>query len=124
MTDGKEVYVDWAIEDLNRLRGSYLDLVEEVGGEADAIKDIHRVAGDIAGQGGNYNFPLMSKVASLLKRFVDGKTQLDSLGREVVRLHVEALQTVITAKITGDGGAPGKQVLSGLKKVVEKVSKR
>jgi len=118
-----EVYVDWAIEDLNRLRGSYLDLIEGEGVESENIEDIHRVAGDIAGQGGNYNFPLMSKVAGLLKTFVKDRTELNDLGREVVRLHFEALQTVINAKIVGDGGAAGKEVLAGLEKVIKKVSK-
>ena len=122
MAEQETVYVDWAVEDLNRLRGSYLDLIEGLDDEAEMIQDIGRVAGDISGQGGNYDFPLMSKVAGLLKNFVKGKTTLSELEREVVRLHYEALQTVINAKITGDGGAAGKEVLSGLKKVIKKVS--
>ena len=120
--EAEEVYVDWAIEDLNRLRGSYLDLVEGIDDEIETIKDIKRVSEDIAAQGGNYNFPLMARISTLLHNFVKDKIHLDDLGQEVVRLHVEALQTVIKAKVVGDGGALGRELVAGLVKVIKKVN--
>jgi len=120
--EGEDVYVDWAIEDLNRLRGAYLDLVDAKGKNASYLKEIGKVSGDIEGQGGNYDFPLMTKIGHSLGVFVKDKTELDDLSMEVVRLHVEALQTVIKHAIVGEGGPVGIELVKGLDKVIKKVS--
>ncbi len=121
MEEAETVYVEWAIEDLNRLRGAYLDLVDEKGQKAKTIRELEKVAADISGQGGNYDFPMMTGIGSLLVKFVHGKEVLSPIEIEVIRLHVEALQTVIKEKIVGDGGEQGKKLLAGLEKVIKKI---
>ncbi|MCW9034256.1 MAG: hypothetical protein OQK35_06440 [Alphaproteobacteria bacterium] len=122
MEETETVYVDWAIEDLNRLRGSYLDLIDEKGQKTATVRELEKVAHDIEGQGGNYDFPLMTSIGSLLGKFAHEKDTLNQLDIEVVRLHVEALQTVIKGKIVGDGGEQGRKLVEGLEKVIKKIS--
>ncbi len=51
-----------------------------------------------------------------------GSAGVSAAQLDVVKMHVEAMRLVITQKMEGDGGAVGKQLLTGLGLVIKKVT--
>ena len=119
-----EDYLKWAKEDLMRLAKAFAVLKTSNGESPDTpaqLDAIFAVSHDIKGQGGSFDFQLMTIVGNQLCRFIEqlnGKADASAI--EVIELHVNALQAVMAHKLKGDGGAIGKKFLSGLEQVIAK----
>ena len=116
-----EDYVKWAKEDLIRLAKAFAPLKAGQGDAAKNLTAIFEVAHDIKGQGGSFDFQLMTFIGNQLCRFIEslnGKAEAPEI--EVIELHVNALQVVMSQKLKNDGGAVGKALLTGLEKVIAK----
>ncbi|MDP6430383.1 MAG: Hpt domain-containing protein [Rhodospirillales bacterium] len=116
-------YIDWAKEDIKRLESIFNDLKSGSGDADKAITDIFQISHDIKGQGGSFDFPLMTIIGGQLCAYIEKRKEAVDAGvLEVIGLHINALQLVISQNLTGDGGAVGDQLLTGLEKVIEKRS--
>jgi chemotaxis protein histidine kinase CheA len=122
-----------------RLSGDYLELVEHDLDRLQAAFDAFRrepaewrrnaeavfqVAHDIKGQGGSFDFPLMTIIGDSLCRLLE---RISSGGPEVVdviAVHIEAMRLVISQRMTGNGGPAGTKLLRGLEMVNAKVAGR
>ncbi len=64
----------------------------------------------------------MTFVGNQLFRFIEkiDKENAGPLELEVIDLHINAMQMVLSQKLTGDGGEIGTQLLNGLEKVIAK----
>ena len=119
-----EDYLKWAKEDLLRLAKAFATLKASGGKSPDTaaqLDAIFSVSHDIKGQGGSFDFQLMTIVGNQLCRFIEnlnGKADANAI--EVIELHVGALQAVMANKLKGDGGDIGKKFLSGLEQVIAK----
>jgi chemotaxis protein histidine kinase CheA len=111
----RERYLVWATADLAALRA----LVEQAGRlgapeRGPAAHDIFRRAHDIKGQGGSFNYPLMTRIGGALCRLLKERPELDDDALAVVLAHVEAMETVVVRRLEGDGGEVGTALLAGL----------
>ena len=120
-----EDYLKWAKDDLARLAKAFAVLKAAGGGQdaetAAQLEAIFAVSHDIKGQGGSFDYQLMTIVGNQLCRFIEnlgGKADANAI--EVIELHVNALQAVMAHKLKGDGGAIGKKFLTGLEQVIAK----
>lgn len=120
-----EDYLKWAKDDLARLAKAFSVLKAAGGGQsaetAAQLESIFSISHDIKGQGGSFDFQLMTVVGNQLCRFIEnlgGKADASAI--EVIELHVNALQAVMAHKLKGDGGAIGKKFLAGLEQVIAK----
>jgi chemotaxis protein histidine kinase CheA len=119
-----EDYLKWAKDDLGRLAKAFAALKASGGQTADTaqlLEAIFAVSHDIKGQGGSFDYQLMTIVGNQLCRFIEnlaGKADANAI--EVIELHVNALQAVMAHKLKGDGGAIGKKFLTGLEQVIAK----
>ncbi|NQV56397.1 MAG: Hpt domain-containing protein [Rhodospirillales bacterium] len=114
-------YVDWAKDDVKKIEAVFQLLKTGKGDAGENLNDVFQIAHDIKGQGGSFDFPLMTVIASHLCRFIenlDGKTNKVSI--EIIGLHINSLNLVISRGLKGDGGLAGDQLLSGIEKVLEK----
>jgi chemotaxis protein histidine kinase CheA len=118
-----EDYLKWAKDDLVRLAKAFA-VLKSSGGQGDTaaqLEAIFAVSHDIKGQGGSFDYQLMTVVGNQLCRFIEnlnGKADANAI--EVIELHVNALQAVMSQKLKGDGGAIGKAFLGGLEQVIAK----
>lgn len=70
---------------------------------------------EIRGQGGTFDFPLITEVATSLFRFLDdGAECMDERGVVVVELHVEAMRLIIDQRLHGRGDAQARAMVDGL----------
>jgi hypothetical protein len=117
-------YLKWAKDDLMKLAKAFAVLKAGGGDTAKNLDAIFSVSHDIKGQGGSFDFQLMTIIGNQLCRFIEGlKGVAGKPELEVIELHVAALQVVMAQKLKKDGGPVGKKLLSGLEQVIEKRSK-
>ncbi|MCK5165729.1 MAG: phosphorelay protein [Rhodospirillaceae bacterium] len=113
-------YVNWAKEDLVKLEAAYKKLKDGNGDQKELLLGVFNVAHDMKGQGGSFDYELMTAVGDKLCRLVE---KLDKIGPkeiEKIRVYVDAMQVVIGHKLKGDGGKEGQQLLMGLEVLVQK----
>ncbi len=122
MQDLADDYLEWVAKDLINLRGEFEKLRDGEGDSVAGIDRIFQISHDIKGQGGSFNYDLMTFVGNQLCRFVEkiDKKKVGPLEFEVIDLHIASMQMVLAQKLTGDGGEIGAQLLSGLEKVIAK----
>lgn len=116
-------YLDWVEDDLARIQALYSRLLNEPEAKAEILKDIFTIAHDVKGQGGSFDFPLMTRIGNSLCRFIerigDGQADKQSV---VIKVHIDAMRVVISNKMSGDGGKIGDNLLRGLDLAVEKTA--
>ena len=117
-----DAYIEWAIADLARLNKACAAL-GTADGERRLLGPVFHVAHDMKGLGGSFDYQLITIIADRLCRFVENVETVGAAERDVIRLHVDALQLVIVKRIKGDGGADGTVLLGGLEKVIAKLSR-
>ncbi len=121
----QDSYLEWVEDDLKRLAELYAAL--EAAADQEALKagmqDIFSVAHDVKGQGGSFDYPLMTAVGNSLCRFIerhDGAVKPSHVA--VVKVHIDTMRLIITERMSGDGGKAGDSLLRGLTAAVAKTS--
>lgn len=122
--DLRSEYELWVLDDLRRLQAA-LDTALAAAGEAraKAVRTVFEISHDMKGQGGSFNYGMITQVGGHLCNFVESRPDFEDQDMEVIRLHVEAMRLVIAQKMGGDGGRPGQALLKGLQAVIAKVSR-
>lgn len=115
-------YLLWAQDDLKRLEETLRALKENPGGGKDKIHEIFQISHDMKGQGGSFNYPLMTAVGDRLCRLVEKWEKVGKREIEMIALHVDAMKLIIAQHMEGDGGAEGQKMLNGLTLMVNKFS--
>ncbi|GAB6053164.1 hypothetical protein JCM17960_19840 [Magnetospira thiophila] len=115
-------YMDWVQADLDSLQDAFDQLSHGNEEEQDdALKRIFGVAHDMKGQGGSFNYPLITQVCYQLCRFLENLDHPNEKEMEVIQLHINAVQLIILNQMTGDGGKSGESLVNGLEMVLRKV---
>ncbi|WP_142848580.1 Hpt domain-containing protein [Telmatospirillum sp. J64-1] len=123
----KGSYLEWVQDDLVKLQEVYDRALAGQGDPRDNLREIFRIAHDIKGQGGSFDYHLMTQVGNHLCRFIEAAEELVVTGKSelaVVKVHLDALRLIIAERREGDGGAEGQKMVAGLALVVEKYLKR
>jgi len=119
ITELSDSYVDWAREDLAKIQNAFDEL--KSGSGEDPLDAVFQISHDIKGQGGSFDYSLMTIIGDMLCRYIEGLGgQATPKAIEVIELHINALHAVISQELKGDGGPIGNQLLSGLELVVKK----
>ena len=119
--DLADTYLDTVRSDLENIQKAFSSLKAGTGDKKKHLADIFQIAFDIKGQGGSFDFNLMTIIGNQLCRFLDGLGgEANDSALEVIQLHIDALQVVIAQGLKGDGGTVGEQLLSGLEGVIAK----
>lgn len=116
-------YLEWVVEDLNKLQAHYDRAVADQAGRMQAVADIFHVAHDIKGQGGSFGYHLMTTIGNQLCRFTETLTDCGPAELEVIKLHIDAMRLIISERMEGTGGTVGERMVAGLQAVVAKVAK-
>lgn len=111
----QEDYLVWAAADLERLRDAVLEL-RRVGsaGRAEAARGVFAIAHDIKGQAATFGYPLLSRLGMAMCRLTHTAetacpTQAEALSA--------AMGLVLHGDLSGDGGEPGRVLISRLERL-------
>ncbi len=123
IADMTDDYVDWAAKDLAKIYQALENLKAEKKDRKDALALIFQLSHDMKGQGGSFDYTLMTILGGNLCDFVEKLEDAGSAEIEVIQLHINAMGLVIAKQMKGDGGKEGVELLKGLGLVAAKVSK-
>jgi hypothetical protein len=85
-----------------------------------ALIAMRRLLHDLRGQAGTFGYPLVSHIGDSACKFIDLSEDFGPTETDVLAMHINALQAIRQAKIKGDGGAVGRELMDGLRKVILK----
>ena len=114
-------YLEWVKQDLISIDAAYNDLINSDEKIQENCQRIFLISHDMKGQGGTFGFDLITSIGDQLCRMIDKIVLIDENEIEAIRVHIDAMKLVINNKISGNGGSEGEEILTGLKKVSEKV---
>ena len=115
-------FLQWAEKDLKSLQQAFDGLKAGTADQKESLRVIFQISHDIKGQGGSFDYALLTAVGNSLCRFIEEKDRAGPSEIEAIGLHVETLKLVLTEHLQGDGGKTGAKLLEGLKKVVDKLT--
>jgi hypothetical protein len=123
---GHKMYAKWADDDLGRMRASFEELKQTNLEDPDSVKKMLRICWDMKGLGGTFGYPLVTTITHYLSNYLEHclNSEQAQVSTAVVSPHIDALYVVLSQKISGDGGAIGRELVSGLEKVVLKTGAR
>tara|TARA_B100000614_G_scaffold201515_1_gene182814 strand:+ start:86 stop:592 length:507 start_codon:yes stop_codon:yes gene_type:complete len=120
----KPEYETWSGADLTRLYEIYEKALSDPGQRDHHMTDLFEKAHNMRGDGGSYEYPLVTQIAGSLSSFIEDTEKPDPKDFEVIKAHLDALAVVIGQKMSGDGGAIGKVLVKELETVVKTVEER
>ena len=108
----------WALEYLSRLSDFCTDALKQPVGRTSHFQNINLLALELRGQGGTFGYPLISTFGKMLyDTTLDGCPEDDN-AVEIVKAHIDAMRAVLREKISGDGGAVGRELAKSLTEAV------
>lgn len=117
-------YLTWVQDDLARIQAAYEKARDDADNRDAHVEAVFQISHDMKGQGGSFNYPLITQIGNLLCRFLENQPKpLRSAEMDVVKVHIDTMRMVISKKMEGDGGPMGEQLLRGLQAVLAKVMK-
>jgi hypothetical protein len=78
------------------------------------------IAHDLAGFGRTLGYPLVTELCRSLNRYLRLDAAVLPRAREVVEIHLSALQIVALTRVTGDGGRIGREIADELTRAIGK----
>lgn len=116
-------YLEWVRGDLDKIQAALETLRKSSEEEAKkALERIFDIAHDMKGQGGSFDYPLITQVGNQLCRFIETVDQPDDNAVKVIHLHIDAMRLIIANRLVGDGGAHGQRLVRGLEAILVKLS--
>jgi HPt (histidine-containing phosphotransfer) domain-containing protein len=111
-------YLEWALGDLERLRQALAKAQGDAVGRPRHWRACFDAAHDMKGQGGTFGYPLVSRVANSLCRYIERTLPQAATDFAIVTAHIDALAALLAHQASGDGGQIGQQIAQGLEMVV------
>lgn len=115
-----EDYPDWVTEQIESLRQLHAAIA---GGGAAANRALARMATaatELKGQGLTFGFPLVTDFAASLCDAISGSAKPTPPLIELIKAHLNAIASVISSRVRGDGGATGEELKANLAQAIEK----
>ena len=98
-----------------------LTLKKASGDRTSEVDAVFQASHDIKSQGGSFGYDMMTSIGHELCRLIEKAGAIGPGEMEAINLHINAMKLVIAEDIKGEGGEQGKQMLSGLQQVCEKL---
>lgn len=82
------------------------------------LNNLFNIVHDLRGGGGNFGYPLVTRIGGMLCRYLEGRSSVGMVEVEVLRSLVDAMRAVVANKLKGDGGPVGQELCAGLERLV------
>lgn len=116
----KDSFLEWVKADMATIEEHYRHASANPTGCEMTIRKLSKTAFVIKSQAGTFGFSLGTRIAKSLDDFCNRDFRPTADHLLVVRKHVDALQTIFSKQISGDGGALGNELCGNLDKLVAK----
>ncbi len=117
-------YADWAKRYINSMAESLKALEAggwPEGGNAKHVANINRIAHELRGQSGTFDYQLVTSFGkSLYKATLDSDMEITEDRLKLIAAHIDAIRTVFRNRVQGDGGQVGKALLREIDLAVKK----
>ena len=117
-------YADWAKRYISSMATSLSSL--EIGGwpedgNAKHIANINRIAHELRGQSGTFDYHLITSFSkSLYQTTMDTEMKITEDRHKLIAAHIDAVRNVFRNRITGSGGQVGKALLREIEDAVQR----
>ncbi len=117
-------YADWAKRYISSMATSLSSL--EIGGwpedgNAKHIANINRIAHELRGQSGTFDYHLITSFTkSLYQATMDPEMKITEDRHKLIAAHIDAVRNVFRNRITGSGGQVGKALLREIEDAVQR----
>jgi hypothetical protein len=121
-------FVEVAKNDISGIRKLVDELANTVGSPKKTSDEIYQIGVELTGLAGTFDYPLITQIGTDLIDFVveileSGKTLgSDIRYGQIVGLHLNSMEMIISGQIKGSGGSAEMQMVDGLRRAVEKVT--
>ena len=115
-----EDYVDWVRESVAELAREHRHAVDRPDEAPSRYRAINKLALELRGQGGMFGYPLVTEFGASLFLCTGGSPRITDNHLALVKAHIDAIRAVINDKVSGDGGAIGRELMAGLAQAKEK----
>jgi len=89
-----------------------------------ALDRIFRISHDVRGVAGSFDYPLVTRIGSSLCGLIERTDTFGPLELAVIDLHVGAMKSIMSNRITGDGDAKAREMINGIDAVVRKYAEK
>lgn len=117
IADMSKKYIQWATNDVVRLKQLFEQIRNLTGPEQDALirGDFYRTAHDIKGQGATFDYPLMSDLGAHLCTLIKTTDTFDETHLAVMAQDIADMMQVLEKQLQADGGQIGERISNRLK---------
>jgi len=114
--DGKKTFGPEVLEDVELLKNNFYEYMADLAGEKESAAFIKMVdlALNIKSCSTIYGYDLATSVAKSLFEFLTIYKSTGLSDFRTLHVHIDALQTIFSKNITGEGGKLGKELLAEL----------
>ena len=107
-------YPSYAAADVAAMEAALADLAAGTSAASGLIADIYATAHNIKGQGSAFGYELITELGEALCLLTRDRSTLEPGPLAAVSALVGACRTVLTERLTGDGGVRGAQIRAHL----------
>ncbi|WP_428247348.1 hypothetical protein [Ferrovibrio sp.] len=100
---------------LRNMRDAYSSAAFNQVGRASYYEWIHDLAVEMKGQGGLFNYPLLTTYADILRQLTANLNENNPRLHKIIGLNIDAISVVVRRKLTGLGGGTEHKVAEALK---------
>ena len=119
-------YADWVkkyISSMTESESALSSETESIQTNKKHVANINRIAHELRGQSGTFDYPLITKLAKSLYEVTSDPGRLITQDRKkLIDAHIDAIRTVFKNRITGEGGEVGVALLRDIEIAVKKYS--
>lgn len=107
-------YPIWAARDIVKMNQALQDARSLTGDKRENIirKELFKIVHNAKGQGATFGYPLITDIGEHLCRYIERVPEIQADEMAVIREHIQAMDTVLKDKLTGDGGETGQALLN------------
>ena len=104
-------YMDWVTDSINGLKYAYHHLLEDFNNPLTHLEKINEIGHELRGQGGAFGYPLMTQFGRSLFEITKDTQSLSPQILELIKSHIDLINTVVQKRIKGSGGKVGQELL-------------
>ncbi len=114
-------YTTWVNKYIAQMTDAHAALSDNASGSGRYIAEINQIAHELRGQGGIFDYPLITELGKSLYRATEDPGPFVTRNKiSLIGAHIDAIRTVFKEKIKGDGGEIGVALLQEIDAAVRR----